>query len=156
MIRKSMLNKFKKKAALISAAIEKETEEILVDAEKATKICVPHTKVKNSLACIENKIAEEGMEVEFDKTMPEATKEQTKFNEETIEKICKMVTKAVVDEMEDVLKDAEEIMNEDIEKEKLSATDLRTLEASYKKMLEKDLAAKGIYVSFGRKFNKRK
>src|SRR3712207_828557 len=108
MIKKSTTNKFKTKVALISKAIEQETEEILRDAEVAAKMSLPFNVSGKSLVKIESKLMNEGIGAKFDTKMPrfaskEDEPETVEIEQEQIDTICECITNAVVEELEDVL-----------------------------------------------------
>ena len=162
MIKKSTTNKFKTKVALISKAIEQETEEILRDAEVAAKMSLPFNVSGKSLVKIESKLMNEGIGAKFDTKMPrfaskEDEPETVEIEQEQIDTICECITNAVVEELEDVLKDAEEIIDEEIKaEESLDEKDKVKLENTVKSLLETDLNKKGIYVKFARNFGVQK
>lgn len=149
-MKRSTLAKILKKAEILSKAIEAETEEILEDAEKAIKASVPASSTSESLAKVEKLLENEGIEALFEKKVPKIAMKRTageKLSKEEIEELAKKIAKAVVDEMEDVLKDADDVMDEEVA---TTPDEMAEVEGKLKSVLERKLAEKGIYSKFAR------
>lgn len=135
----------------MSKAIELEAEEILLHAEQVIKEFVPARFVKSALTKIEKALEKEGMEVVFDKTVTREALRKTAKVEVTAKEIYEVidkVTAAVVAEMEDVLKDVDEVADETVAK---FHKDLRLeAEAKLKSAVERSAASKGVYFRLAR------
>lgn len=139
----------------VANAIEEEIEEVLLHAEEVVKKYVPANKVKSSLKKIESSLEEEGIEVEFDKTVSrealrKSAKDETPVEE--IEELVEEIVKAVVDELEEVLADADEVCNEEVEA--FDSEDAFEVESRLKHGLEKIMANKGVNFKLERKVAK--
>jgi predicted ATP-dependent Lon-type protease len=139
-------------AGKISKAIELEAEEILDHAEQVIKQYVPARYVKAALTKIEKKLEDEGIEALFDKTVSREALRKTASEQPTVKELNEVVNKvtaAIVAEMEDVLKDTDDVIGEKI----AGVTDMRKkaeLEAKLKSVVEKKTASKGIYFKLAR------
>lgn len=134
-----------KRAEEISKAVEAETEEILEDAEMAVKQTAPACSTAKVLSLIEKKLEAEGIEALFQKSVSKIAMKKTAseaLSEKEIEELADVIVEAIVEEMEDVLKDAEEVCDED---------EMPEVEGRLKSILERKLANKGIYAKFARK-----
>lgn len=143
-----------KVAEQISKAIELETNEILEDAETVVKKFVPARLVKRTLAKLEEKVENEGVEALFEKAVTREALKRTAADEATdaeLDEVINEIVKAIVEELEDVLKDADEVADEEVTKmaDDLGA-DTVEVEAKLKGVLERKLHAKGIYSRFAR------
>lgn len=138
-------------ASKMSKAIELEAEEVLLHAEEVIKKFIPARYVKSALTKIEKALEKEGMEVVFDKTVTrEALRKTAKQAVEAKEiyEVINQVTAAVVAEIEDVLKDVDEVADETTAK---FHNDLRLeAEAKLKSSVERSMASKGIYFKLAR------
>lgn len=135
----------------IAKAIELEFEEILADAEDVVKTYVPARKVKAVLTKIEAALEAEGIEALFDKKVTREALRKTAAEEVTdkeLKEFVEQITKAIIDEAEEVLKDADEVADETVETTEKAAK--FEMEAKVKSMLEKKMASKGIYCKFAR------
>ncbi len=144
-----------KKAEMISKAIEDESEEILEDTEAAVKSSVPACNLRKVLVAIENKLEKEGVEALFEKKVAKIAMIKSaseSLSDEEIDEIAEKITDAIVEEFEDVLKDADEVCDDEIAK--LKDEDAAEVEGKLKGILEKKLAAKGIYAGLERKIAK--
>lgn len=155
-MKRSKLATILKKAEIISKAIEAETEEILEDAEKAVKETVPACSQVAALAAIEKKLEKEGIEVLFQKAVSKEAMAKTAadaLDAKELEKLVDKIADAVVEELEDVLKDADDVCDEEVEKlgDDEDAGDFSEVEGKLKGILEKKLAGKGIYAGLARK-----
>ncbi|MNV36300.1 hypothetical protein D3C71_1277720 [compost metagenome] len=143
----------------LTKAIVAEVEEILEDAENVVKEFAPSRFVRKTLASIEAKLENEGIEVEFEKSVTREALKRTaseEANEDELEELAKVIAEAVVDELEEVLEDADGIMDEE-RGTTLSAEEDDTLEveSKLKSIVERKLHAKGVYVRFQRTAKKK-
>ena len=73
-----------------------------------------------------------------------------------VKELVKNVVEAVVDEFEEMLKDVDEVCDEELKKvfdeEEMAEEDMVALEARLKKSLERKLAGMGIYSKLERKY----
>ena len=146
-----------KLAEQISKAVEAEAEEILEDAEAAVKESTPACSTKKALVAIENKLEKEGVEALFEKKLSRAAMVKSAseaLSDEEIEELADKITDAIVEEFEDVLKDADEVCDDEIKKLE-SEEDAFEIESKLKGILEKKLASKGIYANLERKITKK-
>jgi len=134
----------------IALAIEQEVEEILEHAEEVVKQFVPARYVKSTLAKIEKALDNEGIESLFDKTVTREALRKTASEEtssEEIDEVVNVLVKAIVDEIEDVLNDADQVADETVMS---YGGDGFEIESKLKGILEKKMAAKGIYFRLAR------
>lgn len=148
-----------KVAEQISKAIELEANEILEDAETVVKKFVPARLVKRTLAKLEEKVENEGVEALFEKSVTREALKATASDAATdaeLDEVIDEIVKAIIEELEDVLKDADEVADEEVQKiaEELG-TDSVEVEAKLKGVLERKLHAKGIYSRFARTATKK-
>lgn len=135
----------------IALAVEEEMEEILDHAEQVVKNFVPAKYVKATLNKIEKALDAEGMEVLFDKTVTREALRKTaseKVSSKEIDEVVKALIEAIVDEVEEMLEDTDKVSDETIES--FGDEDGFESEAKLKSLLEKKLAAKGVYVKLAR------
>jgi hypothetical protein len=141
----------------MTKAVEAEVEEILEHAEAVVKEYVPARYHKAALTKIEKVLDNEGIEAKFDKAV---TREQLRATAKVevegseVNEVVTHIANAVVAELEDILKDADEVADEVVAK-----CDLRNrfeVESKLKGVVEKKLAAKGVYVKFSRTAKKSK
>ena len=145
-----------KLAEEISRAIEAEAEEILEDAEAAVKESTPACSTKKALLSVEKKLEKEGVEALFEKKLSRTAMIKSAaeaLSDKEIDEIADKITDAIVEEFEDVLKDADEVCNDEIKKLD-EDEDLYEVESKLKGILEKKLASKGIYANLERTIKK--
>lgn len=134
----------------IAMAIEAELEEILEHTEAVVKDFVPARYVKATLTKMEKAIENEGVEALFDKTVSREALRKTaseEASEEEINEAIAEIVKAFVNEVEDVLKDTDEVADETVTN---LEDDAYEVESKLKGIIEKKLAAKGIYFRLAR------
>lgn len=134
----------------IAIAVEQEVEEILEHAEEVVKQFIPARYVKSTLAKIEKFLDNEGIESLFDKTVTRDALRKTASEEvssKEIDEAVEVLVKAIVDEIEDVLNDADQVADETVEG---LGGDTFEVESKLKGILEKKMAAKGIYFRLAR------
>lgn len=135
----------------MTKAVQAEVEEILEHAEVVVKQYVPARYVKAALTKIEKALDMEGIEVKFDKAVTREelrTTAKVDVTASEVNEVVAEVAKAVVAELEDVLKDADEVAGEVI-----ATFDMRNrfeVESKLKGVVEKKLAAKGVYIRLSR------
>jgi hypothetical protein len=155
MIKKSSVIRLMKRAAEVNRAIEAEVEDVLEDTENVIKECVPARDVRKTLTRIEEELANEGVDTEFDKKI---TRENLRKSagevlpEEEMEKLVKTIVEAVVDEIEEILEDADTVLDEDVKELKEEEKDI--VESKLKSLVESKLAEKSIKAKFARNFQK--
>ena len=141
-------------AGRVSKAIEEETEEVLEHAEQAVRHYVPARYVKRTLAAIEDKLDDEGVEVEFDKRVSRSALTATAgegVTKEELDEIADKFAKAVIDELEEMLADGDEVMDEEVDGVADDDDDaVVNIEAKLKGVVERKLAAMGLRVGFAR------
>jgi hypothetical protein len=140
-------------ASNVTDAITAETEEVLEDAEEAIKKSVPARFAKKALAMLETKLEKEGIEALFDKKVKREALKRTageEMKEDELEEVVASVVDAVVAEMEEVLKDADEEMDTEKGNVVAEGEDGVEVEAKIKSIVERKLHAKGIYARFAR------
>lgn len=138
-------------ASDVTKAVVAEVEEVLEDAEEAVKQLVPSHLAAQALKLLEDELEEEGVEALFNKakSISKFAGEEEDMDEEELKEVIKKIAEAAVEEMEDVLADADETMDE--ERETLAEGEEQfELEAKLKAMVERKLHAKGIYTRFAR------
>lgn len=143
----------------LTKGIVAEVEETLEDAETVVKEHTPARFVRKTLAAIEKQLEDEGIEVEFDKTVTREALKKTASEEVTdgeVEELAKVIAEAIVDELEDILEDADIIMDEE-QKSTLASEedDMMEVESKLKSIVERKLQAKGIYARFQRTATKK-
>lgn len=151
-MKRSKLATILKKAEMISKAVEAEAEEILEDAEKAIKECVPACDVHKALLAVEQELNNEGVEALFQKSTSKVAMKRTAgeaLSADELKELVKKITKAIVEEFEDVLKDTDEVCDDEVKSLK-DAEDIIEVEGKLKGLLEKKLADKGIYTKLAR------
>ena len=134
----------------IAMAIESELEEILEHTEVVVKDFIPARHVKATLTKMEKAIENEGVESLFDKTVSREALRKTASEEVSEDEINEAITeivKAFVEEVEDVLKDTDDVSDETIVS---CGGDAFEVESKLKGIIEKKLAAKGIYFRLAR------
>jgi hypothetical protein len=143
----------------LTRAVIAEIEETLEDAEKVVKEYVPARFVNKTLTLIENALEKEGLEVAFDKKVTRQALNKTaseKVEESELKELVNEIVEAVVDEIEEILEDADEVMDEK-QKEIASCDEEKfEVESKLKSIVERKLHAKGVYVRFSRTASKRK
>lgn len=150
------MNALKNKKILMAAnkialAVEEEMEEILEHAEIVVKDFIPARHVKATLVKIEKALENEGIEALFDKTVSREALRKTASDEVTskeIDEAIEALVKAIVDEVEDVLEDVDAVSDETIDS--FDKEDAFETESKLKSILEKKLAAKGVYFKLAR------
>ena len=133
----------------IAKAVEDEIEAILEETELAVKETIPAKYVKSTLASLEKAIEAEGICPLFDKKVSREMLRKTagkEVGEDKIREFVASITEAVVEDVEDVLKDADEISDETVATFKNKAK----VEAILKSTIETVLAAKGINFKLAR------
>ena len=113
-------SKIIKKAELIAKALEDDTEEILLHAERLVKAALKPTDQVKALRMIEKKMSNEGVEVAFQKKVTKTAMKKTasveSLTEEEVNNLVDTVVEAIVDELEASLKEADEIAEEELKK----------------------------------------
>lgn len=151
-MKRSKLATILKKAEIISKAIEAEAEEILEDAEKAIKETVPACDVHKALLAVEEELNNEGIEALFQKATSKIAIKKTAseaLSTKELDELVKKITKAIIEEFEDLLKDTDEVCDDEVEKIG-EEEDKFEVESKLKGILEKKLADKGIYSQLAR------
>ena len=135
----------------VSKAIELEMEEILEHAEQVVKEFVPARYVKAALTKLETLLDKEGVEALFDKQITREAFRKTAKVEVTakeINQVLASIVEAVVAEVEDVLKDADEVVTRTVEKFVPAAR--FEVESKLKNIIEKKGFTKGVYFKMSR------
>ena len=133
----------------IAKAVEDEIEAILEETELAVKETMPAKYIKSTLASLEKAIEAEGIQPLFDKKVSREMLRKTagkEVGEDKIREFVASITEAVVEDVEDVLKDADEISDETVATFKNKAK----VEAILKSTIETVLAEKGINFKLAR------
>ena len=136
-------------AKKIASAIEAEIEAILEETEKAVKDTVPAKYIKSTLASLEKTIEAEGILPLFDKRVSRDMLRKTagqEVGESKIKELIAQLTEAVVAEVEDVLKDADEVCDEKVEK----CGSKSKVEETLKSKIESLMTEKGINFKLAR------
>lgn len=137
----------------IALAVEEEMEEILEHAEQVVKSFVPAKHVKATLNKIEKALDNEGIEALFNKTVTREALRKTAsevVSSKEIDEVVKAILEAIVDEVEDMLEDADDVSDETVKS--FDDEDGFESESKLKSLLEKKLAAKGVYTRLARKY----
>ena len=107
-----------KKAEIIAKALEDDTEEILLHAERLVKASLKPTDQIKALRLIEKKMSMEGVEVSFQKKLTKESMKKTasleSLTEDEVTNLVDTIVTAIVDELEDSLKEADEIAEEEL------------------------------------------
>ena len=138
-------------ASKVTQALEKETEEILRDTEEAIKSYFPAKYVKAALKETEKVFDDNGMEVAFDKTVTREMRKKTASLEATgseMREAIQKIASCAIDEMEDVLADANEVVNTAITR--FASKERPEVEAKLKNIIEGRLHHCGIFCKFDR------
>lgn len=142
----------------LTRAIIAEVEEVLEDAENVVKEHTPARLVRKTLASIEAKLDNEGIEVAFDKTVTREALKKTASedaSEDELEELASVIAEAIVDELEDILEDADSVMDAEQTTSLASEEDdAFEIESKLKSIVERKLSAKGIYTRFQRSAKK--
>ena len=148
-----------KKAEIIAKALEDDTEEILLHAERLVKASLKPTDQIKALRLIEKKMAMEGVEVSFQKKLTKASMNKTasleSLTEDEVANLVDTIVTAIVDELEDSLKEADEIAEEELkeifeDEKKATPEEKQELEAKLKRTFERKLAGIGINAKLSR------
>lgn len=135
----------------MSKTIQSEVEEILEHTEMVVKQYIPSRYVKAALTKIEKALDNEGIEVKFDKTVSREELRATAKVEVTANEVNEVIAhlvKSVVAELEDVLKDADEVADEVVGK--FDVNNRFEVESKLKGVVERKLFAMGVYAKFSR------
>lgn len=138
-------------AKAITTAMEAETEEILKDAEDTVKQFFPAKYAKAALKEVEKALDDNGVEVQFQKEISRELRQKTASIEATpkeLREAIKHVSKATVDEFEDMLADANEVANRVLTR--FAAADRPEIEAKLKNLIENRMRSCGIFCAFDR------
>ena len=148
-----------KKAEIIAKALEDDTEEILLHAERLVKASLKPTDQIKALRLIEKKMSMEGVEVSFQKKLTKESMKKTasleSLTEDEVTNLVDTIVTAIVDELEDSLKEADEIAEEELkeifeDEKKATPEEKQELEAKLKRTFERKLAGIGINAKLSR------
>lgn len=138
-------------ASKIARAMEDETEAILLDTEALVKKYFPARYTKSALKKIEASLDDNGIEAAFDKTVEKEAFKRTASVAPTARELheaCDHIAKASLDEMEAMLKDANEVVNSVLNK--FAAAERPEIEAKLKNLIESNFRRNGVYFKFDR------
>lgn len=144
-------NQILKIATKISRAMEEETESVLFDTEELVKKYFPARYVKAALKKIEARLEDNGIEAAFDKAVTKEALKKTASvapSGRELHEACDHIAKATIAEMEDMLKDANEVTNAVIKK--FASAERPEVEAKLKNLLESNFRRMGVYFKFDR------
>ena len=154
-----------KKAEMIAKALEDDTEEILLHAERLVKASLKPTDQIKALRLIEKKMSMEGVEVSFQKKLTKESMKKTasleSLTEDEVTNLVDTIVTAIVDELEDSLKEADEIAEEELkeifkDEKKATPEEKQELEAKLKRTFERKLAGIGINAKLSRNHRAKK
>lgn len=148
----------------LASAMTAEIEESLAYAESVIKRTVPARFAKTTLASLEKALDKEGMEVAFDKTITKQALKKTASEQASKEELVEVrdfVNNALVGDVEDLLKEADELMDEQVHKiakttKSFGLKKIAEIEHKTKSMMERRLKSIGIYARFERKYQVKK
>lgn len=138
-------------AKAITTAMEAETEEILKDAEDAVKNYFPAKYAKAALVEVEKELDNHGVQAQFEKEISRELRTKTasiQASPKELRETIKTVSKATVDEFEDMLADANEVANRVLTR--FAAKDRPEIEAKLKNIIENRMRSIGIFCAFDR------
>lgn len=138
-----------KQAKDISKCIEAEIEEVLEHAEEVITKNVPARHVKASLLKIEKMLEAEGISCAFDKRVTREALRKTASEEvdsKELEELIEVIVKAVVEEIEEVLEDADEVCADFT----IDEEDPFEIENKLKSSIEKTCANNGVKIKLSR------
>ena len=138
-------------AKAITTAMEAETEEILKDAEDAVKNYFPAKYAKAALTEVEKELDNNGLQVAFQKDISKELRAKTasiQASSKELHETVKIISKATVDEFEDMLADANEVANRVLTR--FAAKDRPEIEAKLKNIIENRMRSIGIFCAFDR------
>lgn len=138
-------------AKAITSAMENEAEEILKDTEDAVKGYFPAKYAKAALRAVEKELDNNGLEVTFQKELSKELRAKTASIQATpkeLHETIKTISKAAVDEFEDMLADANEVANRVLTR--FAAKNRPEIEAKLKNIIENRMRSCGIFCAFDR------
>lgn len=159
MIKKTANSKIIKNANVIAKAFEDDVEEILLHAERLVKASLKPTDQVKALRMLEKKLDAEGMEVSFQKKITRSSMKKTasieNLSEEEVVDLVETITEAVVAEVEQSLKDVDEICEDKLkevfdDEEKATPAEKQELEAKLKRTFERKMNGLGINAKLSR------
>jgi hypothetical protein len=145
----------------ITDAFVAETEKDLEDAEETVKKVVPARFAKKVLAQIEEKVDQEGIEIEFNKEVSKESLRKTASedaSEKELMELSDVVSDSIVESSENLLAEAEGILNQETLKiaqkhETYSMSHLASIENKLKSIVERKLKSVGIHARFDREYS---
>lgn len=165
MIRKTASSRILKNANMIAKAFEDDAEEVLLHAERLVKASLKPTDQVKALRMLEKSLDKEGLEVTFQKKITRDSMKRTAGVESLPEKevvdLVETITDAVVDEVEESLKDVDEVCEEKLkevfdDEKKATPAEKQELEARLKGTFERKMSGLGVNAKLSRNHRVRK
>ena len=132
-------------------AMHAETEEILYETEQLVKDYFPAKYVKAALKEVEQKLDENAIEASFEKVVTPEMRTKTASVQATSKEMrqaIQHIANAAVSEMEDMLADANEVINRTLTR--FAAKERPSVEAKLKNLIENRMHNIGVYCKFDR------